>query len=453
MKQVITLAFLCVCFTMKAQTPSLIQQAIANYNYETALKLIEKEKAPTTQLLFLKAQALKGLNQPSDALTVYQDIIKSEPDNNRALIETAECNRLLGKYREALRFYEKAHQLSPSNKYVQLQQISLLCNLEQFTAAKKACNELMKNDSSVVSQRLLAQCYEGLSKTDSAIICYNMILKSAPEDYLSVARLASLHIKQNNMQSAIECTEEYRKKDTTNLFVNKQNAQAYCLAKNYTTAINRYKYLVNQGDSSYLTCYYLGICYYATEKFYDAHDFLSIALKEDPKNINLLYYMARSCAKTSWKKEGVDYMNQAIDLTIPSDTTMIRLYIGLADCYKLAGMPDNQIEALQQQYKYDRKNSKLLYQMGAIYQDVLKNDKKAEQYLEMFLKTRPKEQKEKAAVINNRGEVEMDDTAFYNAAIKRLEKIRKERFFREGVSQKELKDNENTAVKDTETRD
>ena len=54
-------------------------------------------------------------------------------------------------------------------------------------------------------------------------------------------------------------------------------------------AIKRYEYLVGQRDSSFHTYYYLGVSYYATEKFYEAHDMLEIARKYDPENVNLLY--------------------------------------------------------------------------------------------------------------------------------------------------------------------
>ena len=54
---------------------------------------------------------------------------------------------------------------------------------------------------------------------------------------------------------------------------------------------------------------------------------------------NLLYYLGRACAKTSWKKSGVEYLEKAIDLSIPKDSNMTRLYIGMTDCYKMAEMP------------------------------------------------------------------------------------------------------------------
>lgn len=125
---------------------------------------------------------------------------------------------------------------------------------------------------------------------------------------------------------AIQATERYRERDSTNLIVNQQNALAYCHAEQYPTAIKRYEKLCQQGDSSTQTLYYLGVSYYADEYYYEAHACFSKLQKEMEENPNLLYYLGRCCAKTSWKKEGIEHLEKAIELTIPKDSTMIRLY-------------------------------------------------------------------------------------------------------------------------------
>ena len=46
---------------------------------------------------------------------------------------------------------------------------------------------------------------------------------------------------------------------------------------------------------------------------------------------------------------------------------MVRLYIGMTDCYKMAQMPKEQIESIRERYrKYDKQNHKLLYDMAFI---------------------------------------------------------------------------------------
>lgn len=103
---------------------------------------------------------------------------------------------------------------------------------------------------------------------------------------------------------------------------------------------------------------------------------MKVARKYDPNNINLLYYLGRACSKTSWKKEGVDYLEKAIDLSIPKDSSMTRLYIGMTDCYKMAQMYKEQIASIKERYqRYDKQNHKLLYDMAYIYFCDLKDKK------------------------------------------------------------------------------
>lgn len=423
MKRMILLAFLCTTTLVMAQRINHVQEAIANYDYEAALTLIAKEK-PTIPLLLQKGKAQRGLGMNTEALSTYQEIITNDTANTRAYIEAAECCRSLAKYQQALKYYEQALDLNPENKYVRIQYIGLLLSLQKFQDALGESSLMTEKDSSAIALHLQAQSFEGMGELLPATGCYYNIQEKYPDDYLAAAKLAALNIAGSYFNEAIEATEKYRQIDTTNIAVNRQNALAYCLNKDYPTAIQRYEYLVNQGDSSFHTCYYLGISYYAEEKYYEAHDFLEAARKHDPENVNLLYYLGRACAKTSWKKLGVEYLEKALDLTIPKDSNMVRLYIGMTDCYKMAQMPKEQIESIRERYrKYDKQNHKLLYDMAFIYFYSLKDKKNTERCLEAFLKTRPKEDKEEEAKLNERGELVLGTKNYYNAAANWLKDI------------------------------
>ena len=423
MKRIILLAFLCTTTLVMAQRINHVQEAIANYDYEAALTLIAKEK-PTIPLLLQKGKAQRGLGMNTEALSTYQEIITNDTANTRAYIEAAECCRSLAKYQQALKYYEQALDLNPENKYVRIQYIGLLLSLQKFQDALGESSLMTEKDSSAIALHLQAQSFEGMGELLPATGCYYNIQEKYPDDYLAAAKLAALNIAGSYFNEAIEATEKYRQIDTTNIAVNRQNALAYCLNKDYPTAIQRYEYLASQGDSSFHTCYYLGISYYAEEKYYEAHDFLEAARKHDPENVNLLYYLGRACAKTSWKKLGVEYLEKALDLTIPKDSNMVRLYIGMTDCYKMAQMPKEQIESIRERYrKYDKQNHKLLYDMAFIYFYSLKDKKNTERCLEAFLKTRPKEDKEEEAKLNERGELVLGTKNYYNAAANWLKDI------------------------------
>lgn len=435
MKQFLILLCLLACQTAVAQNSDPLQEAMANYDYETAIDLINKEK-PDTQLLLLKAKAQKGLNRYGEALATYKEVMAQDSENIRILIEMADCHKAIANYNEAVKWYEQALLKNPENKYAQFQYISLLCSLERFEKAKEKCGQFLANDSSAVSLHLQAQCLEGLNQLLSAANYYHIIQEKYPDDYLSAAKLGSLYNEMQDYPKAIASTEKYRQRDSTNLIVNRQNAMAYCLEKEYPVAVQRYDALLAQGDSTYLTCYYAGVSNYAKEDYYKAHDLLEFAHRYEPRNVNLLYYLARSCAKTSWKKQGVEYIEKAIDLSIPSDTVMLNLYKGAADCYHLAAMYDKQIETLKLQYKYEPGRHKYLYDIAFIYGNLLKDPRNAERYLEAFLKTKPKETKEEEIRTGADGAVVLGIKNYYNAATRWLNDLRKEKFFKEGTREK-----------------
>ena len=440
MKQLILFLLLGTCNTLFAQHTKLIQEAMNNYDYEKAIMLIDKEQ-PTTELLFQKGKALKSLGRNAEALHTFRQIIAGDSLNQRAFIEAAECCKQSAKYQDALKYYQKAIDIHPDNKYVRIQYISLLCNLQQYEEAFGESSVLAETDSSAVILHLQAQSLEGRTGfLDAALGCYHVIQDKYPDDYLAAAKLGQIYNAMQFYEYAIEATEKYREADTTNVVVNRQNAQAYCLSGDYPMAIKRYEYLVGQRDSSFHTYYYLGVSYYATEKFYEAHDMLEIARKYDPENVNLLYYLGRCCAKTSWKKEGIEHLETAIDLSLPKDSAMTRLYKGLRDCCRLGREPAKAIQAAKDQYKYDKTNHKLLYDIAIDYL-FMKDNKNATHYLEVFLKTRPKDTKETAIEINKKGEVEVNMEYYYRSAMETLKKLKQkakeEDFFKNGTLSKE----------------
>ena len=113
---------------------------------------------------------------------------------------------------------------------------------------------MTEKDSSAIALHLQAQSFEGMNELLPAAGCYYNIQEKYPADYLAAAKLGAINIAASYYDEAIEATEKYRKIDTTNIAVNRQNALAYCLKQDYPTAIRRYQYLVNQGDSTFHTC-------------------------------------------------------------------------------------------------------------------------------------------------------------------------------------------------------
>ena len=74
MKPLFLIFCLCLSPLLMGQNQNKIQEAMANYDYETAVELINKEP-PTIPLLMQKAKALKGIGSNAEALRSIRQVI------------------------------------------------------------------------------------------------------------------------------------------------------------------------------------------------------------------------------------------------------------------------------------------------------------------------------------------------------------------------------------------
>ena len=388
MKRIILLfAFFGHILATTAQSPvsNDIREAMNNYDYEAALQLMEKTPS-SILLLYLKGKALKELGRNNEALNVFNQLTKQDSLNPRAYIEAGECYKTLGKFQPALLCYKRVLDLKPDHKYARIQYISQLLNLQKYQEALGESTALAEQDSSATILHLKAQSLEGLySDPNIQIGAYMEIHERYPDDYLAASKLASLYIRNNYYDYAIETCEAYRKTDTTNATVNRLEAQAYCLNQEYQKALERYQPLLAQGDSSFYNCYYAGISHYALNQPYEAHDLLEAARKHVPDHIDLLYYLGKACSKTLWKKKGMEYMEDAIRL--------VAHYV--------------------------------LYKAAFVSFYHLKDLESTEKYLEAYLKTRPKESKDQPQEMTEEGDIVINENNRYNAAEAWLQDLRK----------------------------
>ena len=76
MKKLLTAILLCCALVLQAQN-SAIQNALKNFDYEQAIKLISKEKR-TPELDLLKAKCYKNIAQYNDAINILEVLVKAD---------------------------------------------------------------------------------------------------------------------------------------------------------------------------------------------------------------------------------------------------------------------------------------------------------------------------------------------------------------------------------------
>ena len=435
MKKLITLLLVILPLLANAQTEGEIRKAMDAYDYEAPIARITPV-AGDSVLTPLRAQALKAMNRHAEALKEWNSLLKEDSTNTKALIELAECYRLIGRSDQAAICYGKAVSLQPENKYFRQQHIRTLLATENYEAARDASHAWLERDTvSATGYKFLGMAYEGMAVDDSeaiqlAFFAYNAAYRRDSLDGQTVAHIASIFNNNNQFADAVDVTETYRLTDTLNIDVNRQNAKAYCMLKEYKTSVNRYEALKAMGDRSFTTLYYLGISQYCDNWPYGAQENLLEAHKKNPLDVNVLYYLAKACARSSWKAEGVAYMNKAFDIVVPTDSMMTRLYDGLLECYRFHTKADpyEKIEVMKEAYPYTKKYT-LFYQIAEIY-DYQKDYANAVHYYEKYMALVPKN---KQVALDDEGNPLPNVDTMYQKARRRVEKIKVEDFFRNGA--------------------
>ena len=435
MKKLITLLLALLPLWVNAQTEGEFRKAMDAYDYETPIARITPV-AGDSVLTPLRAQALKAMNRHAEALKEWNSLLKEDSTNTKVLIELAECYRSTGRSDQAAICYGKAVSLQPENKFFRQQHIRTLLATENYEAARDASHAWLEKDTvSATGYKFLGMAYEGMGMNDPesiqlAFMAYNAAYRRDSLDAQTVALIAAIFNNNNQFTEAVDVTEIYRLTDTLNVDVNRQNAKAYCMLKEYKTSVNRYEALKAMGDRSFTTLYYLGVSQYADNWPYGARDNLLEAHKKNPMDVNVLYYLAKACARSSWKEEGIAYMNKAFDMVVPTDSMMIRLYDGLLECYKFHTKADpyEKIEVMKEAYSYTKRYT-LFYQIAEIY-DYQKDYVNAVHYYEKYMALVPKN---KQAALDSEGNPLPNVDTMYQKARRRVEKIKVEDFFRNGA--------------------
>lgn len=436
MKQFIALLLLIsLCpYRAKAQSIEEIREAMDAYDYEMPIARISP-MAGDSLFTPLRAKALRAMNRYPEALKEWNSLLQADSTNTKVLIELAECYKLVGRTPKATACYEKAVSLHPENTYFRQQHIRSLLATESYEKARNACHAWLGRDSlSATAFKLMGMAYEGMVDNPDALtnafMSYNAAYRIDSLDAQTVAHIASIFNNNEQFQDAVDVTEKYRLTDTLNIDVNRQNAKAYCMLKEYPTAVKRYEALKEMGDHSFATLYYLGVSHYGDNWVYGARDNLLEAHRKAPNDINVLYYLGKASARSSWKDEGVEYIKKALEIVVPTDSLMAKLYDGLVECYRYSNKSDpyEKIEAMKKLYSYNKKYT-LFYNIAYIY-DHQKDYANAVHYYEKFMALVPKD---KQVVLDSDGNPMPHSDTLYQKARRRVEKIKEEDFFRNGV--------------------
>ena len=260
------------------------------------------------------------------------------------------------------------------------------------------CAELLKNmsEDSLTHDAFRHITYSYKHQGDNGAFMYwaSQLLKRYPMDGEIVAGLTLAYARDNQPQKGIVCAGEYTLKDSTNILVNRAEAEAWLLNGDYSMAAKLYNRLLQQGDSVFSTLYSAGMCYTKTDSLERAYQCLKPALAlSGMQHYGAAYRLGVVCVDTKRYDEGLFYLDLATQLMQPDTTAMRAITLSKGEAYYLTEHYDKAVETWKQHLTYNPSSIATYYNIANAYGLLLKDDKQAESYYRQFLDLARKEEK------------------------------------------------------------
>ncbi len=361
------------------QEVNILDEYVNNYRYSEALDYIDGQK-PDKDLLLKKAICYRGMNDYKKAFAILNPLSEEYPDDRKIKLELASCCKALSEWDKALKCYEALVKLDSANVYYKIQEADMLFNKNNFEKALVSYKSLTDDYGLTNMINRSAQCYEQINMPDSAIAYYLKAWAADSTDAFSVARLININLKNNGdvsedenvrkrVSDALDYSQIYMARDSTNKQINLLNALCYYLTDNYDEAILRFEKCYAKGDSTLTLNRSLGICYYYLGQNESAYPFLKKAFEQDSTNINVTYCLASVCNELKDYKSAIGYFERLLVKIFPSPITLYTYYRGLAKAYAGNGDFGLALVNYMQEEKYATKSQKvaLYYDMATLY--------------------------------------------------------------------------------------
>ena len=319
---------------------------------------------------------------------------------------------------EALKYYQQAYDqaqaqgitrfsmdadFSMSKPYVPADRVPRQIRLKLADCQYKRANyrettELLKNmsEDSLTHDafRQLANSYRQQGDTDSYMYWAARLLEHYPMDGKVVAGLTLAYARSNQPQKGIVCALKYTLKDSTNILVNRAEAEAWLLNGDYTAAAEMYGRLLQQGDSAFSTLYSAGMCYSKIDSLEQAYQCLKTAFfASGMQHANCAWRLGVVSIDTKRFGEGLEYLHMAQELMKPDTVAMRAITLSQGEGYYLTEHYAEAVASWKEHLAYNPSSIATYYNIASAYYYFLPDGEEAKRYYEQFLALARREEK------------------------------------------------------------
>lgn len=403
-----------------AQTDD-VQNLIERYDYHAALQLLEKEPE-TPEKIRLKALCYEKIYAYDKAVAAYEKLFDTQPDDLEIVVLLAETTYKAGDAETSLNYWTRACELAPDNLFLQTKKAVAHYRAEDWKGTLTACNNVLEQDTVPMLLRMMGDACLRLNN-GLGISYYQKAIEKNPADYRAVLNLCNFFYAVEAYDSVINRTNDYLKTiNRDHKAIGQLNGMALYSAGKYSDAVIRLSNNTRLGDSTYTTCYFLGMSYFAGKIYFRATQWLEKAYQQDSTDLNLMYYYGTSLVNTYHKQRGIRILQRGIDKINKQQEKIPDFEFSLGIGYLRMQAYRKSIAYFKKVRASKPKNTSILYNIGFAY-DALEDYPNAIKYYKQFLET-------ETPASDNEDTSGTVRTRMYKAVSERIDELHKEQFFK-----------------------
>jgi len=310
---------------------------------------------------YLKAmgQTLNGLGRIKESTSIYEQMVRMDPSDHKALADLAALYSQSKKYQQSLNLY-----------------LSLL-----------------QNDSlNYYFLKQAGKCYQKMNWTDSALKYYETAFDQYPGDVFLTQQICNIYLKKKDLDAAVWSIQRGFVYDTNNLDLLKLRGYIWLLSQKYEMAIWDLEKAGTLDSTDVFIQKYLGLSYHEEKRYEEARRALLNAFMLDSNDAETAFFLGSSCRWSRFEEEGVKYYKKSIELRKPDAMDMKNAYLQLAELYKVLHRFNEALESYEMALEYDTSDYTIYFKIGQVYDQNLNQKKTAIHYYKKFLNNGPTNQ-------------------------------------------------------------
>ena len=290
------------------------------------------------------------------AMLLVSNLGFASNNNHNGLVAKGDSCVTENDYFHALDYFQKAQKIRDT-KDLQMKIADCYYCRYQLKECTKILENISEDSLSHDAFKELYYAYGAMEKPSTQEIYGYALIRRFPMDSRILSSLMHLIIDNDKYGTrqvlAVEFGENYYKKDSDNVEVNRALAQAYFFSQKYDKSLNMYHRLLQEKDTTFSGLYYTGLCYEYLHNLDSAKVYLQKAVNISPKSPVGMYRLGMVESMLHLNAEAISHLETAAQLYQPSPTLMRLIYKNLGQSEAELGNRDKAMDAWKKALTYE----------------------------------------------------------------------------------------------------